>query len=222
MAIYGYCRVSTAGQSADMQINALKEQGVPADKIFSDILSGSTKDRPELNKLVSMLNNGDTLVVWKLDRLGRSVRNLSSFLEEMNTKGVVNKSRIDSLVTSNKSYIMLFHHVSVVSEMEKENTNERIREGIKNAQKHGTRTGKAHGRPKVSSPKVALALDLVASGDSVNMASRKTGVSVRTIFRRLSEVKQAGGLVKQTTVFDEIKKSVKRGKKSVKQISGRV
>lgn len=220
--IYGYCRVSTKDQSTDMQKNALEAAGIPGDKIFSDVISGLSKDRPEFNRLLNLLNEGDTLVVWKLDRLGRSVRNLSGFLEDMNTRGVVIRSLVDGLDTSNKSSKMLYHMLAVISEMERDNINERIREGIKNANKHGTKSGKAHGRPKVASPKVQLAMDLIASGESIRMASRKTGVSERTLYRRLDAIKQNGDYVKQIDIFNALKHNVKQGQKNVKQTGGLV
>ena len=220
--IYGYARVSTKDQSTDMQLNALEAAGISQDKIFSDVISGLSKDRPEFNKLLDLLTPGDTLVVWKLDRLGRSVRNLSTFLEDMNTRGVVIRSLVDGLDTSNKSSKMLYHMLAIISEMERDNINERIREGIKNASKHGTKSGKAHGRPRVASPKVQLALDLVASGESIRMASRKTGVSERTLYRRIDAIKQNGDYVKQVDIFNVIRDNVKQERGNIKQKGGLV
>lgn len=185
--IYGYARVSTNDQSPDMQVRALIDAGVSETCIYQDIFTGTSKDRPEFNKLLGQVQTGDTIICWKLDRLGRSVSHLSSLLEEMDQKGVVIRSLVDGLDTSNKSSKMLYHMLSIVSEMERDNIHARVLEGISNAKKFGTKSGKPIGRPKVDRMKIEQAIDLLQQGKSIRVASRRTGIGEATLYRRLVE-----------------------------------
>lgn len=203
--IYGYARVSTGDQSADMQVRALMDVGVVKENIYQDVFTGTSKDRPEFSRLLEQVQSGDAIICWKLDRLGRSVSHLSSLLEDMDKKGVVIRSLVDGLDTSNKSSKMLYHMLSIVSEMERDNIHARILEGISNAQKFGTKSGKAIGRPTVSKPKIQLALDLLQQGKSYKIASRMTGVGEATLYRRVAEIRKAGEFQRQSNIFEHIK-----------------
>ncbi|GAN69758.1 recombinase family protein [Acetobacter orleanensis] len=188
--IYGYARVSTTDQSADMQIRSLMDAGVPETCIYQDVFTGTSKDRPEFSKLLEQVQGGDTIICWKLDRLGRSVSHLSILLEDMDKKGVTIRSLVDGLDTSNKSSKMLYHMLSIVSEMERDNIHARVLEGISNAQKFGTKSGKPIGRPKVDRMKIEQAIDLMQQGKSIRVASRRTGIGEATLYRRLAKFKE--------------------------------
>lgn len=202
---YGYARVSTDEQSTRMQIEALLKVGIPEERIFQDIISGVTKSRPQFDALMNIVESGDTIVCWKLDRLGRSVQHLSTLLADMDTKGIVIKSLVDGLDTANKSSKMLYHMLSIVSEMEHDNIRARVLEGMANAKRFGTKSGKAIGRPTVSKPKIQLALDLLQQGKSYKIASRMTGVGEATLYRRVAEIRKAGEFQRQSNIFEHIK-----------------
>ena len=95
--IYGYARVSTEDQKADLQINALKK--AECDYIFTDTISGSVKNRPELNRCLESLRPGDTLIVWKLDRLGRSLSHLVEVLSDLQKRGIAFRSLTEAIDT---------------------------------------------------------------------------------------------------------------------------
>ena len=159
--IYGYARVSTRDQSTDMQVSRLLEAGIPKERIFMDVISGATEDRPQLNSLLSLLNRGDVLTVWKVDRLGRRTAHLARLLEEFDQKGITVRSLTEGVDTSDRSSRVSYLLMSVIAQNERETINERIRSGIDHAQKYGTKTGRPIGRPKASSAKVQHALDLL-------------------------------------------------------------
>ena len=115
--LIGYARVSTQDQNLELQFDALNKSG--CNKIFEDRVSGSRADRPGLNKLLEMLREGDTLVVWKLDRLGRSVKNLVDLVVELHKRGVQFKSLTDSIDTGTPSGRFFFHVMASLAQMVK-------------------------------------------------------------------------------------------------------
>lgn len=203
--IYGYARVSTRDQSTDMQVSRLLEAGIPKERIFMDVISGATEDRPQLNSLLSLLNKGDVLTVWKVDRLGRRTAHLARLLEEFDQKGITVRSLTEGVDTSDRSSRVSYLLMSVIAQNERETINERIRSGIDHAQKYGTKTGRPIGRPKASSAKVQHALDLLASGKSHRHASSIAGVSLATLVRRVQVMQQKNQFTRQTSIFETMK-----------------
>lgn len=203
--IYGYARVSTRDQSTDMQVNRLLEAGIPKERIFMDVISGATEDRPQLNSLLSLLNRGDVLTVWKVDGLGRRTAHLARLLEEFDQKGITVRSLTEGVDTSDRSSRVSYLLMSVIAQNERETINERIRSGIDHAQKYGTKTGRPIGRPKASSAKVQHALDLLASGKSYRHASSIAGVSLATLVRRVQVMQQKNQFTRQTSIFETLK-----------------
>ena len=133
--LIGYARVSTQDQNLDLQIEALTKAGCK--KVFDDKISGSRAERPGLAKALEMLRDGDTLVVWKLDRLGRSVKNLVDLVGEMHKQGVQFKSLTDAIDTGTPSGRFFFHVMASLAEMERELTIERTRAGLEVARQLG-------------------------------------------------------------------------------------
>lgn len=125
--LIGYVRVSTNDQNTDLQRNALNCAG--CERIFEDKISGTKSDRPGLKKLLRTLSAGDTLVVWKLDRLGRSMRHLVTLIEELRQRGVNFRSLTDSIDTSTPMGRFFFHVMGALAEMERELIVERTRAG---------------------------------------------------------------------------------------------
>lgn len=143
--LIGYVRVSTNDQNTDLQRNALNCAG--CERIFEDKISGTKSDRPGLKKLLRTLSAGDTLVVWKLDRLGRSMRHLVTLIEELRQRGVNFRSLTDSIDTSTPMGRFFFHVMGALAEMERELIVERTRAGLAAARAKGRVGGR---RPKLT------------------------------------------------------------------------
>ena len=138
--LIGYARVSTQDQNLDLQSEALTKAG--CEKIFNDKISGSRAERPGLTKALEMLREGDTLVVWKLDRLGRSVKNLVDLVGELHQQGIQFKSLTDAIDTGTPSGRFFFHVMASLAEMERELTVERTRAGLEVARQLGRKGGR--------------------------------------------------------------------------------
>lgn len=176
--LIGYMRVSTQEQNLELQRDALIKAG--CEKIHEDKASGARADRQGLTAALDMLRAGDSLVVWKLDRLGRSVSGLVTLAGELRSRGVELKSLTDSIDTGTPSGRFFFHVMASLAEMERELTIERTRAGLVAARAQG-RIG---GRPPVmSKSKVESAKRLVSSGVSFKTAAKDLGVSVQTLYR---------------------------------------
>jgi len=151
--LIGYARVSTHDQNLDLQIDALMKAGCNRKNIFLDKISGAKAERPGLNKAIEKLNHGDTFIVWRLDRLGRSMTHLISVIEVFKDKGVGFRSLSDgSIDTTTASGELVFNIFSSMAQFERRLIQERTQAGLAAARARG-RTG---GRPKISSdnPKV--------------------------------------------------------------------
>lgn len=133
--LIGYVRVSTNEQNTALQRNALESAG--CELIFEDKASGKQTERPGLKKVLRMLSRGDTLVVWKLDRLGRSMRHLVVLVEELRDRGINFRSLTDSIDTSTPMGRFFFHVMGALAEMERELIVERTRAGLDAARAEG-------------------------------------------------------------------------------------
>jgi DNA invertase Pin-like site-specific DNA recombinase len=176
--LIGYARVSTQDQILDLQIDALTKAG--CQRIFDDKISGSRAERPGLNKALEMLRDGDTLVVWKLDRLGRSVKNLVDLVGELHEQGVQFKSITDAIDTGTPSGRFFFHVMASLAEMERELTIERTRAGLEVARKLGRKGGR---KRQMTDSKIESAKNLLASGIPPRDVAKNLGVSVPTLYR---------------------------------------
>lgn len=184
--LIGYARVSTQDQNLDLQREALNAAG--CERIFDDKLSGRHANRPGLDKALEMLRDGDTLVVWKLDRLGRSVKNLVDLTTELHEQGVQFKSLTDSIDTGTPSGRFFFHVMASLAEMERELTVERTRAGLEVARRLG-RTG---GRKRsMTDSKLESAKKLLANGVPPKDVAHNLGVSVPTLYRWLPASERA-------------------------------
>ncbi len=178
--LIGYARVSTQDQNLELQSEALRKAGCK--KIFEDRASGSWAERLGLAQARESLRAGDTLVVWKLDRLGRSVKSLVDLVGELHREGVQFRSLTDSIDTGTPSGRFFFHVMASLAEMERELIVERTRAGLEVARQLG-RTG---GRTRLmTESKVKAAKKLLASGVSARDVAGNLGVSVPTLYRWL-------------------------------------
>lgn len=178
--LIGYARVSTQDQNLELQREALTKIG--CQKVFEDKVSGTRADRPGLAKALEMLREGDTLVVWKLDRLGRSVKQLVNLIGALHTQGVQLKSLIDAIDTGTPSGRFFFHVMASLAEMERELIVERTRAGLDVARQLGRKGGH---KPKMTKSKIESAKKLLASGVPPKDVAKNLGVSVPTLYRWL-------------------------------------
>ena len=176
--LIGYARVSTQDQNLDLQVDALIKAG--CQKIFDDKISGSRSERAGLAKALEMLRDGDTLVVWKLDRLGRSVNNLVDLVGDLQNQGIQFKSLTDAIDTSTPSGRFFFHVMASLAEMERELTVERTRAGLEVARQLGRKGGRSR---KMTDSKIESAKKLLANGVPPRDVAKNLGVSVPTLYR---------------------------------------
>src|SRR3990170_3284387 len=157
--LVGYARVSTDDQDLSLQMDSLIGLGVNQEDIFTDKVSGAKTDRPGLNACFAKRQHGDTLVVWRLDRLGRSMHHLVELIEELRNRGVGFRSVSDGLIdTTSPSGELIFHIFSALAQFERRLIQERTKAGLASARARG-RLG---GRPimQINEPKVLLARKL--------------------------------------------------------------
>ena len=181
--IIGYARVSTEDQNLDLQIDALKEAG--CEKVFQEKISGAKKERDGLSKAIENLRTGDTLVVWKLDRLGRSLQHLISMVNELKERNVFFRSLKENLDTSSSTGKLIFHIFGALAEFERDIIQERTMAGLAAARSRG-RVG---GRPKIMDDgKVKLAKTLMADNSRSGCEICEIlGVSKATLYRYLKD-----------------------------------
>lgn len=177
----GYARVSTQDQDLSFQKDALSKAG--CERIYEDKLSGAKADRPGLEKALEMLREGDTLVVWKLDRLGRSFKHMIQVADELKDRGIHLRSLTDSLDTSTTSGRFFFNVMASLAEMERELIIERTRAGLEVAKQQGRKGGR---KPKMNASKVESARTLLASGKPSRDVAETLGVSQATLYRWLA------------------------------------
>ncbi len=179
--LLGYARVSTTDQDAALQVDALTAAGCY--RVFVDTISGSLDQRPELTKLLDQLRPGDTLVVWRLDRLGRSIRHLIDQLTALQDKGIGFKSLQETIDTTSPGGRLVFHVFAALAEFERDLIKERTNAGLAAARARG-RTG---GRPPRLSPQQATAARRMYEQQdmTVEQIGQVLGVSRTTIYRTL-------------------------------------
>lgn len=177
----GYARVSTAEQVTNLQTDALTESG--CERIFEETASGAQRDRPELMKAIEFLREGDVLVVWKLDRLARSLRQLIETVEDLQARGIGFVSITEGIDTTSAGGKLVFHIFGALAEFEREMIRERTKAGLKAAKGRGRKLG----RPSaLSDQQVKMAKSLKAVGDlSSAEIAKQLGVSRATLYRAL-------------------------------------
>jgi DNA invertase Pin-like site-specific DNA recombinase len=174
----GYARVSTRDQNLEMQFDALAKAACP--RIFTDKLSGALDDRPGLKEALSHLREGDTLVVWKLDRLGRSVKGLVDLVNELEARKVHFQSVTDGIDTRTPHGRFFFHMMASLAQMERELILERTRAGLEAARSQGRVGGR---KRQMTDSKVQAARKLLASGTPPREVAHSLHVSVPTLYR---------------------------------------
>src|SRR5487761_2498475 len=158
---YGYARVSTEDQNPDLQLAALKKAGCRT--VFKDEwISGATAQRPALLKCLKTLQAGDTLIVWKLDRLGRSLRDLITMLDDLKHRGVKFRSLTEAIDTETPTGRAMWQMIGVLAELERSLLSERTRAGVKAAKGRGVKFGR---KPKLTPQQIDHARKLIDAGE---------------------------------------------------------
>ena len=182
---YGYARVSTAEQDPALQTDALTAAGVDRGRVFVDVASGALTTRPRLEMLLAELRPGDTLVVWRLDRLGRSLAHLVALVAELGERGVGFVSLTEAIDTTTPAGRPLFGVMASLAQFERDVIRERTTAGLAAAKARG-RVG---GRPPIMTPdKLAVARRMLAEGKSKAAVAKTIGVSRPTLYAHLAIV----------------------------------
>lgn len=179
---FGYARVSTRHQHEDRQVKALSEYGIRQEDIYVDKVSGLKEHRPALDKLLSLLQEGDTVVVSSFDRLARSTKQLLELAERFQKEGVRLVSMKENLDTSTPQGKLFFTISAAFAEFERSLIEERREEGTEIARERGVKFG----RPESSEDKIEAAISLYLDGKlSVDSIAKTCGVSRATIYNKL-------------------------------------
>lgn len=178
--VLGYARVSTGDQDVAGQTMRLEQVG--AIRVFTDVRSGKSMDRPGLKDLLAYARKGDTLAVVRLDRLGRSLAELISIVEQLKVRGVALLSLEEKIDTSSAAGELIFHVFGAIAHFERRLIAERTKDGIAAARARGKRPG----RQPVDSDKVQAALKLVEAGLSPTKAANQLGLGRSTVYREVA------------------------------------
>jgi DNA invertase Pin-like site-specific DNA recombinase len=205
--LVGYMRVSTEGdrQVLDLQRDALRSAGVDERHLFEDHASGSRGDRAGLAKALTFLRPGDCLVVWKLDRLGRSLPHLLTTVNDLKTRGIAFRSLTEQMDTTTPQGEFLFHIFGALAQFERSLTQERVKAGLAAARQRGRRGG----RPSaIDAEKLAAVIAALDGGSTKAAVCRTFGVKRSTLIDSLVRIgwsaglKVQGGLRDTTTAID--------------------
>lgn len=179
--LIGYARVSTDDQKLELQLAALRKAGCK--NLFHErVRAGNKQEQPALQQALGVARKGDSLVVWKLDRLGRTVKGLIELVDTLHARGIQFRSLTESLNTSTPAGRLFFHLVASFAQMERELICERTQAGIRIARARG-RLG---GRPKkMTESKMAAARKLLSDDVDPKTVARDLGISISTLYRYL-------------------------------------
>ena len=179
--LVGYARVSTQDQNPQLQLDALKADG--CEKIFVEKASGAQRDRPELSAAIDYARAGDTLVVWKLDRLARSLKQLIETIEGLEQREIGFRSLTEAIDTTTSGGRLVFHIFASLAEFERTIIRERTRAGLEAARSRG-RTG---GRPPALTDKDLTAAKAMLKDDTMTVEeiAKQLGVAPSTLYRHL-------------------------------------
>ena len=184
--VLGYAQASTVGQDLEVQRRRLRTEG-GAPRIFEDVASGRSFGRPGLAALLDYARSGDTVCVVRLDRLGRSLRELLETVEGFRTRGLAFRSLEERLDTGSAAGELVFHVFGAIAHFERRLITERTRDGIAAARTCGKRPG----RPPLDAEKLQAALTLIRAGLSPSSAARQVGLGRSTLYREIALIPDA-------------------------------
>ncbi len=180
LAHLGYARVSTLDQDPTLQLDALTAAGCA--KVFEDRASGARADRPGLQKALDYVRDGDVLIVWKLDRLGRSLPHLIETVSALEKRGVGFRSLTEAIDTTTPGGRLVFHVFGALGQFERDLIRERTRAGLKAAEARGHKGGR---KPVVTTDKLKRARDLIAKGLTVRETAVKMKLGKTALYEAL-------------------------------------
>ena len=186
MALIGYARVSTAEQDTALQTDALNKAG--CDRIFEDTISGVKADRPGLAAALAYLREGDALVVWRLDRLGRSLPHLIDTISALEARGVGFRSLTESIDTTTSGGRLIFHVFGALGQFERDLIRERTKAGLSAAAARGRKGGR---KPVVTADKLQRARDYIANGLNVREAAARLKIGKTALYAALQAASAA-------------------------------
>jgi DNA invertase Pin-like site-specific DNA recombinase len=187
--LVGYARVSTQDQDPALQLDALS--GAGCERVFTEKASGASRDRPELKAALSYLRKGDSLVVWKLDRLARSMRQLIETVAMLEERGIGLRSLTEAIDTTTAGGRLVFHIFGALAEFERAVIRERTRAGLAAARARGRKGGRPF---KVKADDLKAAKALLANPDiPVADVAKRIGVSVATLYRHFPAARTTRG-----------------------------
>lgn len=181
----GYARVSTNDQNTNLQIDALQKTG--CEKIFEEKASGAQRERPELKAALEFARKGDTIVVWKLDRLARSLKQLIETVEDLEKREIGFQSLTEAIDTSTSGGRLIFHIFASLAEFERNIIRERTKAGLVAAKARGKTGGRP---PKLSDKEIEMAKTMLANPEiTASEVAKKMGVSFATLYRYLPKAR---------------------------------
>jgi DNA invertase Pin-like site-specific DNA recombinase len=181
--LIGYARVSTAEQTLELQTDALTTAG--CEKLFTEVAGGARTERPALDQAIEFCRSGDTLVVWKLDRMGRSMAHLIETIRRLEQRGVGFCSLTEQIDTTTPSGRLIFHVFGALAEFERDLIRERVQAGLRSARARG-RMG---GRPPISAEIKAIAQVLLADKSlSSKQICERLGIAKSTLYKHARPV----------------------------------
>lgn len=197
MRRYGYTRVSTVHQDDDLQRRDILAAGVDADDIYSDVITGSSTlaDRPGWKALVKVVEPGDEICVWRLDRVGRSVADVVSTIEELQERGITVRSLVDGIDPTTSGGRMLLGLMATLASYERDLIRERVKAGMAAAKARGVRFGRPPLDIRAELDKARIVERMIADGKTVAEAGRIVGWSRATTYRRLDMLKEQAATV---------------------------
>lgn len=178
--IFGYARVSTHEQDHSLQLDALKAAGV--EEVITDTISGTTKSRPGLERLLDKIREGDTIVVWRLDRLARSLSNLLELVDTLAKKGVAIRSLHEDINTGTANGRLILQIFGALGEFEAALVKERTMAGLEAARAQGRKGGR---KKSLTPEQVRMAKVLIADGVPKTQVADQMNVSRATLYRNL-------------------------------------
>jgi DNA invertase Pin-like site-specific DNA recombinase len=181
--LVGYARVSTADQNPQMQIDALAKAGVSEENIWWETASGVARNRPALAKALADARDGDILVVWKLDRVGRSLLDLLGIMKQLEENGVGFKSLTEGIDTTTPAGRLILHVIGALAQFERDLIVERTRAGVK---AHRERGGKIGQPLKMTPERLTEAVEMIKDGTRVKDVATFFNVSPATIYNHLA------------------------------------
>jgi len=179
--LIGYARVSTQDQNPELQIDALKKSG--CEKIFVEKASGAQRDRPELKAVLEYMRAGDTLVVWKLDRLARSIKQLIETVEGLEKQSMGFQSLTEAIDTTTSSGRLVFHIFAGLAEFERSIIRERTKAGLESARARGRLGGRP---PAMTKKDIVVAKAMLSDPNiTVEQVAQRLGVAPSTLYRHM-------------------------------------